>query len=134
MLAMNERDAENLRHSLVNSGYKKSDNLVIKDAGDEADKLCSLTDILEMIEDVNIPVDYFETHIIYEKWECTEIENLPTYWIPVSKDIVVERVRRQTIDLINDMLYKANPRRISLIALTVEALKNATIKDIPQEK
>lgn len=134
MLAMNERDAENLRHSLVNSGYKKSDNLVIKDAGDEADKLCSLTDILEMIEDVNIPVDYFETHIIYEKWECTEIENLPTYWIPVSKDIVVERVRRQTIDLINEMLYKANPRRISLIALTVEALKNATIKDIPQEK
>lgn len=134
MKVMNERDAENLRQSLSNSSYKKADNLVIKHTGDEADKLCTLTDILEMIDDVNIPVDYFDTHIIYEKWVCIDVENLPTFWIPISKDLVVERVRRQTIDLMNEMLYKVSPRRVSLIALTVEALKNATIKDIPQEK
>lgn len=125
--------AQQLRNNLNDAGFIKHDKFVIRNTNGVAEQNNekSMIDILEMIDDVNLATDYFETHIIFEHWLH---DNLPSYWIPVSKNEVVRRAEGVTWDLLTEVMKDARPRRVSMTILTLEALKQASIKDIPKKK
>lgn len=124
---IDHRLAMDLRMNLKAAGFQKIDGYVIKNVTDirEDDVSKNLLDILEMIDDVSLPTDYFKTHGIFELWSH---DTLPSQWIPVSVENVTRAAQDRTNELLYEVMQDARPKRVALVLLTLEALKQANVK------